>query len=50
MNMKTISQEQFNNLVRERARHSKYSCCQTAWFSAKSSVEKDLKNKGIKVK
>jgi len=47
---KTISEEQFNDLVRERARNSKYSCCQTAWFSAKSKVEKDLKEKGIKVK
>jgi hypothetical protein len=36
--MKTISQEEFNNLVRERARHSKHRCCQTAWFSAQCKV------------
>jgi len=50
MSMKTISQEEFNNLVRERARHSKHRCCQTAWFSAQCKVERDLKEKGIKVK
>ena len=47
MNMKTISEEQFNDLVRERARNSKYSCYQTAWFSAKSKVERELKEKGV---
>jgi hypothetical protein len=50
MNEKTISEEQFNDLVRERARNSKYGCCQTAWFSAKSKVERELKEKGVEVK
>jgi len=47
---KTISEEQFNDLVRERAMHSKYSCSQTAWFSAKSKVERELKEEGVEVK
>ena len=44
-----ITQKEFDKLVREAISDTKYSCPQTAFFSAQSRVLRRLKEDGVEV-